>query len=434
MLENSLKISQPSSSSNHPLAMNAISAYPILDTRHQKKDGSYPIKLRVVLNRKSFEIAMGHAIAEKDWDDRQGRIKSNCKSVGNTTRLNNLLQKRRTEAIEIITKLDDDGLLRSLSLKEIRSRITGTSKAGYTYAFFDDVIARMQQAGQVGNARIYEQTYKSIKRFAGETDFPMRTITYRWLKQYESWYLSRRDRKGRPNTLNGLAIKLRTLRALMNRAIKSSLIGKDDYPFTTYKITHEKTRKRAIEPADLAKIKALDRDTLTLRQKRAQDYFFISFYLMGASFIDLAFLKVENVINGRIEYKRRKTGRLHSIKITPPLQKLLDRYLRGKKDAGDTILNIIKGRTEDERYTSARDELRRYNRALKDLGKMAGLQTTLTSYTARHSYASIAKNKGVPIAVISEALGHENVDVTQVYLNSFDTSVLDEYNDLVTKI
>jgi integrase len=162
----------------------------------------------------------------------------------------------------------------------------------------------------------------------------------------------------------------------------------------------------------------------------AKDYFLMSFYLMGVSFVDLAFLTHENIVDSRIEYTRRKTGQLHSIKITEPLETLLGRYLIKNAGSG-TLLGVVKGRTEEARYTQARDELRRYNRSLKQLGEMVGLSAPITSYTARHSYATIAKSKNVPVAVISEALGHETIEMTQTYLAEFETDVLDRYNEVI---
>lgn len=413
--------------------MNSITSHFFLDTRRQKKDGQYPIKLRITINRQSFEMSMGQTVPIKDWNEKSSRVRTGSKEVGNVTRFNNYLQKKKSEAIETIMQLEDDGLLLSMSMKEVRNRIKGGNNAGDTYAFFEEVIAQMNSAGQVGNARVYQMVYNSIKKFGGKQDFPLRQITFRWLKKYESWYLSRTARTGKPNSVNGLAVNLRTLRALMNRAIKSNLLAQEDYPFRNYQIQRKKTRNRAIGPEDIRKIADVDEGTLTIRQKRAKTYFLVSFYLMGISFVDLAFLKVRNIIKGRVDYKRRKTGRQHSIKITEPLLKLLEPHLEGKKQ-NDFIFNIVKGETEEDRYTAIRTELKRYNTALKQIGQTVGVEMNLTSYIARHSYASIAKMKGVPIAVISEALGHENVEVTQVYLNSFDTEVLDGYNEMIVSL
>ena len=151
---------------------------------------------------------------------------------------------------------------------------------------------------------------------------------------------------------------------------------------------------------------------------------------MGASFIDLAFLKASDIKNGRIEYRRRKTGQLHSIKITEPLNDILKQYLKTKE--GDTfILNVLKGKDVKKQYIQARDELRRYNRSLKEIGKLCGIESNLTNYVARHSFASITNTKNVPLTVISQAFGHDNPKTTEVYLSAFNDDTMDEYNELI---
>ncbi len=411
--------------------MTPFSVNLILDCRHQKKDGTYSIKFRVIVERKPFHISAGYAVLKTEWQESAGKIKPRSKSLQNITRINNLLQKRKAQYTETLIRLEEEGQLERLPLKEIKSLVQGKpSKLSTLYLFFEEVIADMNRSGRVGNARVYQLVLSSIQNFMGQKDVSFKHITYRWLQKYEAWYLGSKDSKGKPNTRGGLSVNMRTLRALYNKAIKSGLVNREHYPFSDYKILSAKTRKRAIKLEDIAKIKALDDGLLTKRQRLAKDYFLMSFYLMGVSFVDLAFLTHENIVDSRIEYTRRKTGQLHSIKITEPLETLLGRYLIKNAGSG-TLLGVVKGRTEEARYTQARDELRRYNRSLKQLGEMVGLSAPITSYTARHSYATIAKSKNVPVAVISEALGHETIEMTQTYLAEFETDVLDRYNEVI---
>lgn len=257
----------------------------------------------------------------------------------------------------------------------------------------------------------------------------MKQITFTWLKGYEAWYLAQKNPSGKPNSINGLSVHLRTLRALQNTAITRNLIPQENYPFKKYKIKKEATRKRAITQQDIAKLKAAEPQTE--RQRRAKDYFLMSFYLMGTSFIDLAFLKLSDIKNRRIAYKRKKTGKLYSIKITPPLLEILNRYTMDKS-AEDFVLNVVpKGETLKKQYAAARDEMRRYNKALKELAILAGIEEAITSYTARHTFTTTAKFKGVPVAAISDALGHSDVKTTQIYLDQFDTDTIDAYHEFI---
>lgn len=399
-----------------------ISANIILDTRYKKKGGVYALKLRIVHNRKSFDLSLGHNLSAKDWDESGQKVKSSCQTIESITRFNALLNKDKQKVQDILIRLEDEGKLDRLSLEELKNFVTQKNTEVMTLAFGAEIIAELQEAKKFGNARVYDTMLRSVRNFVKGRDFPLKQLTYAWLKKYEAWYLS----KG--NSSNGLSVSLRTLRALYNRAIKQKLISNEYYPFSDYSIKSESTRKRAITGADLQLIRQFE--PRTERQERAKDYFMLSFFLMGASFVDIAFLKVKNITGGRIEYKRRKTGRLHSIPLSPPLQALLDKYMRGK-GREDFILNVIKTDDPKKQGVNVRDALRRFNRSLKEIGVACGIEAPLTSYVARHSYATIAKYKGVPTAVISEALGHTSEEVTQVYLDSFDKEVMDKYHTMI---
>lgn len=394
----------------------------VLDARYKKKDNTCPLKLRIVHNRQTYHISLGYSIPAKDWDDTGQLVKSTYKAVKNIARFNAIIHKEKQKALDAFNRLQEEGQLNALSFKEIKKVLAAKDTQTMTLAFGDEIIDQLREAKKHGNARVYDTMLRSVSDFVKGRDFPMQQITYTWLKRYEAWYLA----KG--NSLNGLSVNMRTLRALYNRAVKQKQLPKENYPFADYTIKQEGTRKRAITAAEIERLRQFEPQTQ--RHERAKDYFFLSFFLMGASFVDLAHLKVRNITGGRIEYKRRKTGRLHSIPVSPALQALLDKYLPGKEKE-DFILDIIKANDPRKQSVNVRDELRRFNRTLKEIGELCGIESTLTSYVARHSYATIAKYKGVPTAVISEALGHASEEVTQVYLDSFDKAVLDQYHSMI---
>lgn len=399
-----------------------ISVKIILDKRSKKKDGTHPLKLRIVHNRQTYHISLGYSVKLKEWDGGGQKVKASSKTISNTTHFNALINNEKQKALNIFTKLDGEGQLDRMAFEDIKKQLSKKHSELTILSYGEDTIAQLKEAQKHGNARVYDTMVRSVRNFLKGKDKPMKQLSYSWLKKYEAWYLS----KG--NSVNGLSVNLRTLRALCNRAIKEKKISKDYYPFDEYSIKTETTRKRAISRNDILKLK--DFEPQTERQKRAKNYFFISFYLMGASFADIAYLKLSNILNGRIEYKRRKTGRLHSIPVSKPLKELLDIYSQGK-EKGDYILNVIKSDDPERQIRNIRDELRRYNRSLKEIGELCEISAKLTSYVSRHSYATIAKYKGVPTAVISEALGHTSEEVTQIYLDSFDNDVLDKYHSMI---
>lgn len=157
--------------------------------------------------------------------------------------------------------------------------------------------------------------------------------------------------------------------------------------------------------------------------------FMMSFYLRGMSLIDMAFLKKTDLQNGHITYRRRKTGQQLTIEWTKEMQMLLDKY---PQNSSDYILPIIKNTGVNERCVY-RNMGYQINNRLKKIAKMIGVTIPLTLYVARHSWASAAKAKGIPLSVISEGMGHDSEATTQIYLASLDTSVVDKANSIILK-
>ena len=394
----------------------------LLNSRHTKKDGTQAIIVRITLNRKSFEISTGYSVNPKYWNESKSEIKTNCPDVSNVTRLNKLIRQKRVDFEDKIITLQENNEISSLTLSQIKNRLTNKKPENTIFSFTDKIIKELKTAGKVGNARVYQTLRNSLSNYLKEKDSPLRSINYKFLKSYEAWYL------GKGNSINGLSVHLRTLRSVLNRATVEGLLSKDDYAFKDYSIKTVKTKKRAITEEDILKLKYYVPDSP--QKQRAKDTFFLSFYLMGASFIDLAFLKLSNIVNGRIEYRRRKTGQLHSIKITPPLQDILDRYIENKSNS-DFILNVITSKDEAKQYVQAREELKRVNKRLKNIGLECDISQPLTSYVARHTYATIANTKNVPLSVISQSLGHKDQKTTAIYLAQFGNDVMDKYNELI---
>lgn len=402
----------------------AVIAKIILDRRRPRRNNTYPLYLRVWFKRTNINISMGYTISEDDWDDTNERVLKSCTLVSNITRLNNYLAKQKTNAYDVITQLQDRGELTSLSAGELKERIINKNKSVSFFEYTDEVIEGLKAARKFGNAAAYQNCLNAVKSFQNDVDLDFDQISYKFLTRFETYFLSN------GNSINGLSFQMRTLRAIYNRAIKEGYASRDLYPFSSYKIKKEPTRKRAIRIEDLHNIrdKSLPEGS---ELWHTRNFYMASFYLMGISFIDMARLKVENIMNGRIEYRRHKTGKLHSIKISPQLREILDHYMVDKAKS-DHIFPLIKrpGNLELE-FKDIRNQNKVYNKNLKDLASVCKVDAHLTSYTSRHSWATIAKRKGVPTAIISEGLGHTDEHTTQVYLDSFDKEVMDEYNESI---
>ena len=285
----------------------------------------------------------------------------------------------------------------------------------------EHVIGRLRQLKHSGTARNYSAALGSFKRFRDNEDIPMEAIGHILMEDYQAYLTSTGV------VPNSISFYMRILRAVYNRAVEQGLT-EDRKPFRTVFTGTEKTLKRAISIHDIKRIRDLDLSTRP-NLEFARDLFFFLFLCRGMSFIDAVFLKKTDVRNGVLTYRRQKTGQMLHIKVIQPIRELIDRY--SNKDS-PYLLPVITSSGGDERkqYEAV---LRRVNNALKAIAGMVKLPIPLTTYVSRHAWASIAKSKNVPVNVISDALGHDSIATTQVYLASIDASVIDRANELIVK-
>ncbi|QGY44855.1 tyrosine-type recombinase/integrase [Maribellus comscasis] len=397
----------------------------ILDTRRQKSDQTYPLILRFIHNRKSVSMPLGYSMQETDWDTDKCIVLKSYKGVSNISRLNNWIQKQRVNAMDIINKLQDTGEIDRMSITEIKSRIVHNRSSVTFFDFTDEIIEELTSAKRLGYAQSVRSVLTLVKKYRKDKDFPFEEMTHKFLVSFENYC------RGKGNTTNSIAVYMKTIKMVYNRAIKAGIVQRDMYPFVNYTIRLTKTRKRAVQGDVIRKIEALELP-MGSRLWHSKNYFLFSFYTMGINFADMAQLKGKNIVDGRIEYTRQKTKKEYSIKITAPMQRILDLYAQGKNE-DDYIFPIIT-RIGDPvlEFKDVAEKRRINNKKLKEIGEMLGMTTPLTSYVARHSWATIAKRKGVPVAIISEGMGHEDVKTTEIYLDSFEQDVLDEYNEMIT--
>ncbi|NQZ78014.1 MAG: site-specific integrase [Ekhidna sp.] len=394
-----------------------------LDKRRQKKDGTYPIVLRLTHKRRTTSIKTGYEVPEKAWDESKKMVRTSYRGFENVTRVNNTLHRKRGEALDTITKLEDKKELVALSVTGVKERILGRYSKVTFYSYTQRLIDEFVSKGRIGNARSYKNVLREVRKFTKDVDFGFEELTYDFLQRFDTYYLS----KGCSE--NGLAVYMRTIRAIFNRAIKDNIVDSNSYPFQHYTIRTKPTKKRAINYQAIQKIIQLEINA-TDPLFHARNYFLMSFYLMGAPFSDMANLKLENIVDGRIRYRRRKTSKYYDIKVSDQLKSILEYYLKGKKET-DYILPIIKSEEIELQNKETHYALIAYNTSLKKLGKRVGIQEELTSYVSRHSFASLANDKAIPLTAISEMLGHQSVKTTQVYLASLGSKRIDDFNDQI---
>ncbi len=367
------------------------------------------------------QITTDYKIYPHEWDKQQSEL-----IVNHENRRLSILQsvaQRLGRDMALLEKIIEMFEFRqpNYTSDDIVAAFKRAGKENAFFMFMERVIERLQQLKHTGTAKNYRAALSSFKRFRNNEDIAMEAIDQITVEDYQSYL------KSAGLTPNSISFYMRILRAVYNRAVEQELT-KDRRPFRSVFTGTEKTLKRAISINDIKRIRNLE---LSLKPniEFARDIFLFLFLCRGMSFIDAAFLKKADIQNGVLTYRRHKTGQILHIKIITPIKELVDRY---SNKNSPYLLPIICQPENDERrqYETA---LRRINNALKIISSMVKLPIPLTTYVSRHAWATIAKSKNVPVNVISDALGHDSIATTQIYLASIDTSTIDYVNELIIK-
>lgn len=389
----------------------------ILDTRIQKKDKTYAVKLRFTLGKKSFYKPINIHLLKKYWDSDLCRVK---KSQPNYKEYNIVIQQKLLDIQQLLLQLENSNPKYSLQdIKEVLKPTKATTDDVFSFSY--KLIEQQNKAGRTGNAISYKQAVDKLSQQVNYAPIKFKDITYKLLTNWET------DMRADGLKVNTIACYYRAIRAIFNIAIKEGVADVADYPFTKYKIKTERTVQRTLTKEQIQQIEQLDLPPNS-QLDRARDFFLLSFYLIGINFRDLAYLQKSNLRDGRIIYQRKKTKKIYSVKIQPKAQIILDKY----KTGNDYLLPIINiNRTDvEEQVKQIKSFLKNMNnRGLKPIGKTIGLEDNLTTYYARYSWANIARKLGYSKDLIAEALGHEYGNkVTGIYLDQYDLDVIDEAN------
>ena len=396
----------------------------IVFRHHERPDKTKSLNLRIIHNRKIAYIPLNTFVTEDEWLKQEQQIDKKCKRYENLNRVNDYLTRKKLEAKSLISDLYETGEADYISVKEIRDRFLNKTDISTLERFTKKLIAEFKKANRLGNATVYEMTLSFVKKHNNDQDISFKNINYSFLKKLEAEHLAG------GNSLNSLSVYLRTLRAIYNRAINQNVAKRDWYPFKQYSIRSTKTQKRAISKEDVKKIEEY-KSKPGSQYFHARNYFMFSFYMIGMNFSDMAYLTPSNVVNGRLEYKRKKTGKFYSLALFDKAHDILNYYLKGKKK-DEYIFPIIERTDPEHIRMDIQNKLRTFNKYIGQIASELKIQGNITSYVARHSWASIGKFLNVPIQVISEGLGHDNIQTTQIYLDSFETNVIDDATKLIT--
>lgn len=316
----------------------------------------------------------------------------------------------------IIHDKEMDGV--SYSVDDLANEIQQLPTSQSVFMFFRQQIAKKEQMQCVGTKNNYTNAVNRFIEFRNQKDLTFSQMTADMMEMYQAWLWNRGVGQ------NTVSFYLRTLRTLHHKAVEAGQATSNDI-FAHVQTANVRTAKRAISVKDIRKIEKLDLPRGSSLDK-ARDMFLFSFYLRGMAFVDMAFLKKSDLKCGLVSYNRRKTHQNLNIEWIKPMQAIIDKYAEKTKDS-PYMLPILTGK-ETSPYTQYRKVEYNTNYNLKKIGKMIGLKIPLTTYVARHTWASIALHMNIPIATISEGMGHNSYKTTQIYLESIDVATINEAN------
>ncbi len=388
------------------------------DERRKRPDGTVPVYLAFAAKGKTVFHGLGIYVLPSEFDKESGTVRTaDRRRKADFTRYNLLIQGELTRARNLLLSLQLAGKAGSILPARFKAMFAAgqTDGGGGTFTdYFKSFIEK--KAGRT--REIYQNTLDKIVRLHGD-DVPFDAVNYAWLENFDRSMRESDIRNGRGEVLrtglatNARAIHMRNIRAVFNKAIDEEVIGLELYPFRRFKIEKERTRKRAVS---LTQLRALfDYPCETAAEEWAIDVARMIFYLIGINTVDL--FNLEEYDGEYIHYRRAKTGTLYSIKVEPEAAALLEKY-RGR----DHLLNFR------ERFKHVESFKAKINKTLKGIASKNTHIPVMTSYTFRHTWATLAAELDIPKETIAAGLGHaQNATVTDVYID-FNRKKVDAAN------
>lgn len=382
-------------------------------------NGESPLMLQVSKSGKRKYQSLGISIKPRYWDFTRNKPKPNCP---NKDYIQKIILDKQTELQQRMLELNSEQ--KEYTTTTLLNDENKKFELKTVSEFYQELIEEYRVNNKCGNRLIYKSSYNSLKVFTNDKlDIPFSAIDITWLNKYERWLRS----KGNEETT--MSLMFRTLRSTYNKAIKAKCARKSEYPFDEFKINKfdVSTQKRAIAKTEVLKF-TKDVRPIDKRQyiQLSKDIFMFSYLCGGINFTDIANLTKANIIEGkRLHYIRQKTGKLIKIGLSEEAMKIIERYATESKGYLFPILNANLHKTPLQKQNRIHKILGKVNINLKLIAAQLGVEGNLTTYVARHSFASVLKKSGVNIALISEALGHSDIATTQIYLDSFDNEQID---------
>lgn len=400
----------------------------IVDRVHPKKNCTLPVRLRLYFNRVYKEHSLGFAVLQKEWDEQlQQVLPANENYLAYNTKISSTRSK-----VQKFLLLNEDRE-NPITAEEIISHIA-QKKGKPVPKEKPDIIAygkqhlkKLQASGNIGNAIVYSCAINKLKSYVGRDKLEFEAITYGFLEDFNTSMLVDGIK------VNSISNYFRTIRALFNQAIKDGTLEARFYPFSGFKIRDEKTISRALTRLEMAKIASLKlpENSPVWHQR---NLFLLSYCFIGINLADLLTLTRENMVDGRIIFRRKKTHKIYSIRVQEKAREIFSYYFTSYPESNNEFLLPFVKQKNDliQLKKDIQHSIKNCNDHLGKLAEQCKIDKPVTSYYARYSWANIARTLGYSKDLIAEALGHEYGNkITGIYLGHYENTILDSMNDKV---
>lgn len=383
------------------------------------KDGMYALIIQIIYNRKKSELRTPYRLKPDEFDNvsEKAFTDQRCKTrVSEIREINSYIIYLKEEVEKEVVSLAERGEYTSADV--VRSFKARNDMSNF-FVYADSKIEELKSVGRHGTSSNYLSAINAFERFVGHRSISFDSLTKKTVENFMDF------QKQQGNNPNTVVFYVKQLRSIYNKADDDGYVHAVYNPFDKIKLRGCQTPRRAISQLNLRKIASIDLTGQHEHMELVRDLFKFSLYTCGMAFVDMCHLKEENICGGMLVYRRHKTNQLIQVKIQPGLWTLFRKY---KDNNSDYLLPMFR---DDDSYEGYRYIQRRLNKRIHELGVQLGFDFPLTFYVARHTWATLARDKGFPVSAISAGMGHTSESTTQIYLSSLDHRIIDKANKAV---
>jgi integrase len=393
-------------------AKERVTVMAFLDTKNMKENQKFPVRICVTYDCKQIYYSPGIDLTQDEYTELSSNRSRAVKIRGDI--------KKHFDIVEgHVSDLLDSPY--GFSLPDLNKRLSKGRKNSIEDAFGAKV-KELKQNSKLGTADWYDYTLKSIQKFTSQ-DLKFSDINVKWLRKYESWLIEKEK------SFTTISMYMRALQAILKQAQRENIITASQWPFGRdkdgrYQIPESEGRKSALTLQQIGAV--IKYPAVSPVMDRCRDLWLFSYMCNGINMNDLLRLKFSNIIDDEISYYRRKTLKTKKkqkpidVTLLPEMSAIIEKWGNTDQDPDNYIFPFIsKDMTIEDERRIIKNVTRLINKKMGDIGKKLGYGN-ISTYSARHSFATVLKRSGANIAFISESLGHADLKTTENYLANFE--------------